>query len=171
LQGILSIAEGPETGTVSDQELPAEGAPLNELLNELVESARPGLVASAGPRYFGFVTGGSTDAALVADVMTTGWNRLAFNVFSSPASLGFEGVAGSCLKDLLGIPSSASVGFVIGAQAADTVGLTAARLQVLRDHGWTYAEVEDLFGVFISTVQQHVERGMSKLREAIGGER
>jgi glutamate/tyrosine decarboxylase-like PLP-dependent enzyme len=116
--------------------LPTEGAPLNEVLKELVESARPGLMASAGPRYFGFVTGGSTDAALVADVMTSGWDQLAFNESSSPASLAFEDVAGSWLKDLLGIPASASVGFVTGAQAANTVGLTAARLQVLRDHGW-----------------------------------
>jgi glutamate/tyrosine decarboxylase-like PLP-dependent enzyme len=118
------------------QSLPAEGAPLNELLNDLVESARPGLVASAGPRYFGFVTGGSTDAALVADVITAGWDQLAFNELSSPASMAFEDVAGSWLKDLFGIPSSASVGFVTGAQAANTVGLAAARLQVLRDHGW-----------------------------------
>lgn len=116
--------------------LPAEGVSLDEVLRELVEAARPGLVASAGPTYFGFVVGGSTDAALVADVMTTGWDQLAFNEMSSPASLAFEDVAGVWLKDLLGIPSSASVGFVTGAQAANTVGLTAARLQVLRDHGW-----------------------------------
>ncbi len=116
--------------------LPAEGAPLDEVIKELVEAARPGLVASAGPRYFGFVVGGSTDAALVADVMASGWDQLAFNETSSPASLAFEDVAGSWLKDLLGIPSSASVGFVTGAQAANTVGLATARLQVLRDHGW-----------------------------------
>lgn len=39
------------------QSLPAEGAPLNKVVKELVEIARPGLMASAGPRYFGFVTG------------------------------------------------------------------------------------------------------------------
>jgi glutamate/tyrosine decarboxylase-like PLP-dependent enzyme len=68
--------------------------------------------------------------------MTAGWDQLALNELSSPASLAFEDVAGSWLKDLLGIPSSASVGFVTGAQAANTVGLAAARLQVLRDYGW-----------------------------------
>jgi len=125
-----------ELVAASARSLPTEGVPLDELLKELIESARPGLMASAGPRYFGFVTGGSTDAALVADVMTSGWDQLAFNELSSPASLAFEDVAGSWLKDLLGIPSAASVGFVTGAQAANTVGLAAARLQVLRDHGW-----------------------------------
>ena len=125
-----------ELVTVLGQPLPTEGVPLDRVLSELIEAARPGLMASAGPRYFGFVTGGSIDAALVADVMTAGWDQLAFNEMSSPASLAFEDVAGSWLKDLLGIPASASVGFVTGAQAANTVGLTAARLQVLRDHGW-----------------------------------
>ncbi len=118
------------------QPLPMEGAPLDDVLRELVESARPGLMASAGPRYFGFVTGGSTDAALIADVLAAGWDQLSFNEMSSPAALAFEDVAGGWLKDLLGIPSSASVGFVTGAQAANTVGLTAARLHVLREHGW-----------------------------------
>jgi glutamate/tyrosine decarboxylase-like PLP-dependent enzyme len=118
------------------ESIPTEGASVGEVLEELVDRARPGLMGSAGPRYFGFVVGGSTDAALVADVMTAGWDQLAFNEVTSPAALAFEDVAGSWLKDLLGIPSTASVGFVTGAQAANTVGLAAARLQVLRDHGW-----------------------------------
>ncbi|HAS09138.1 MAG TPA: hypothetical protein DCS55_01250 [Acidimicrobiaceae bacterium] len=33
---------------------------------------------------------------------------------------------------------------------------------------WTYQEVADLLGVRRSSVQAHVERGMSKLREALG---
>lgn len=33
---------------------------------------------------------------------------------------------------------------------------------------WTFAEVAELLGVSISTVQSHVERGMAKLREAMG---
>ncbi|MGI9584150.1 MAG: pyridoxal phosphate-dependent decarboxylase family protein [Acidimicrobiia bacterium] len=116
--------------------LPAEGAALDDVVRELVETARPGLVASAGPRYFGFVFGGSTDAALIADLLTTGWDQVAFNEVSSPASLAFEDVAGTWLKDLLGIPSSASTGFATGAQAANTIGLASARLHVLRSHGW-----------------------------------
>jgi glutamate/tyrosine decarboxylase-like PLP-dependent enzyme len=133
---VAPTATRSELVAALDRPLPADGAPLGEVLNELIETARPGLMASAGPRYFGFVTGGTTDAALVADVITAGWDQLAFNEMSSPASLAFEDAAGSWLKDLLGIPSSASVGFVTGAQGANTVGIAAARLQVLRDHGW-----------------------------------
>ena len=44
------------------------------------------------------------------------------------------------------------------------------RLAVMLVYGydWTHAEVADLMGVSLSTVQQHAERGMSKLRRAIG---
>lgn len=44
------------------------------------------------------------------------------------------------------------------------------RVAVMLLHGydWTYAEVADLLGVSVSTVQQHEARGMAKLRRAIG---
>ena len=113
--------------------------PLDEVIDELVGAATPALMASAGPRYFGFVTGGSIDAALVGDVLAAGWDQCAFNEAMSPAALAFEDVAGAWLKELLGLPSSASVGFVTGGQAANTVGLAAARWSVLHGHGWDVA--------------------------------
>src|SRR5262245_2663727 len=93
-------------------------------------------MASAGPRYYGFVIGGSLDAALVADVITSGWDQCAFNEALSPAAIAFEDVAGGWLKEILGLPSSASVGFATGAQAANTIGLAAGRWHVLHERGW-----------------------------------
>jgi glutamate/tyrosine decarboxylase-like PLP-dependent enzyme len=107
-----------------------------EVLDELVAAAEPGLVASAGPRYFGFVTGGSLPAATAADVLAAGWDQLAFNAVTSPAAAVAEEVAGGWLRELLGIPATASVGFVTGGQAANTVGLAAARHHVLAQAGW-----------------------------------
>ena len=116
--------------------LPRDPCPPQAVIDELVAVAQPGLMASAGPRYFGFVIGGSVDAAVVADVLTTGWDQCGFNAALSPAAMAFEDVAGTWLKELLHIPASASVGFVTGAQAANNVGLAAGRWQVLRRHGW-----------------------------------
>jgi glutamate/tyrosine decarboxylase-like PLP-dependent enzyme len=93
-------------------------------------------MASAGPRYYGFVIGGSLDAALVADVVASGWDQCAYNVALSPAAIAFEDVAGAWLKDILGLPSTASVGFATGGQAANTIGLAAGRWHVLHRHGW-----------------------------------
>ncbi len=125
--------------------VPDEGVATSEVIEELVQRATPGLMGSAGPRYFGFVIGGSVDAALGADLLTTGWDQAAFNEALSPAALAFEDVAGSWLKDLLNIPPTASVGFVTGAQGANNVGLASARWKVLRDRGWDVG-VDGLFG-------------------------
>ena len=58
----------------------------DEVVNELVAAVEPGLVATAGPRFFGFVVGGSLPAATAADVLAVGWDQLAFNATTSPAA-------------------------------------------------------------------------------------
>ena len=117
-------------------ELPDGPTPLDEVIEVLVGAATPGLMASAGPRYYGFVTGGTLDAALVAETIAAGWDQCAYNEALSPAAIAFEDVAGSWVKELLGLPPTASVGFTTGGQGANTVGLAAARWQVLHRHGW-----------------------------------
>jgi glutamate/tyrosine decarboxylase-like PLP-dependent enzyme len=128
-----------------------------DVLDELVAAATPGLVASAGPRYFGFVVGSSLPAAAAADMMTSGWDQHAFNGVLSPAAVVAEEVAGSWLKELLGIPATASVGFVTGAQEANTVALAAARQHVLAGAGWDVAR-DGLHGA-------------PRVRVVVGGER
>src|SRR5207302_10590106 len=92
--------------------------------------------ATTGPRYFGFVVGGALDAASAADILTTGWDQPAFNAVTSPAAAVVEDVAGTWLKELLGLPAHASFGFVTGGQAANTVWLAAARHPVRPAAGW-----------------------------------
>ncbi|MET9300111.1 pyridoxal-dependent decarboxylase [Micromonospora aurantiaca] len=116
--------------------LPDAPTPPEQVLAELVAAAEPGLVATAGPRYFGFVIGGALPAATAADMLAAGWDQNAFNAVTSPAAVAAEAAAGTWLKELLGIPATASVGFVTGGQAANTAGLAAARHQMLADSGW-----------------------------------
>ncbi|HEX6076036.1 MAG TPA: aminotransferase class V-fold PLP-dependent enzyme [Micromonosporaceae bacterium] len=116
--------------------LQAAPKPPGEVLAEVVAAAGKGLVASAGPRFFGFVTGGALPAATAAEILAAGWDQVPFNAVLSPAGTAAEEAAGTWLKDLLGIPATASVGFVTGAQAANTVGLAAARHHVLAEADW-----------------------------------
>jgi glutamate/tyrosine decarboxylase-like PLP-dependent enzyme len=116
--------------------LPAEPTPARQVVEQLVAAAGPGLMPTPGPRFFGFVIGGALPAATAADMLAAGWDQCAFNGVLSPAASAAEDVAGGWLKDLLGIPQTASVGFVTGAQAANTVGLACARHHVLAEAGW-----------------------------------
>ena len=119
--------------------------PAAKVIDDLVAAAAPGLVATTGPRYFGFVIGGALDSATAADVLAAGWDQPAYNAVSAPAAAVAEEVAGEWLKQLLGLPATASFGFVTGAQAANTVGLAAARHHVLAVAGHD-VERDGLFG-------------------------
>jgi len=94
--------------------LPELPSPAASAIEELAAAIEPALVGSTGPRYFGFVIGGSVDAATAADVLTTGWDQNAYSAITSPGSAVVEDVAGTWLKELLGLPGSASFGFVTG---------------------------------------------------------
>lgn len=116
--------------------LPSGSTEPGEVLAALVEAAEPGLVSTTGPRFFGFVIGGALEAATAAEILAVGWDQCAFNGALSPAAMAAEEAAGRWLKELLGLPSTASVGFVSGGQEGNTVGLAAARHHVLREVGW-----------------------------------
>jgi len=106
----------------------------------LAAAVEPGLVASAGPRYFGFVIGGSLPAALGADWLTSAWDQNAGMFATSPAAAAAEAVVAGWVKDLAGLPREAEVGFVTGCQMANFTGLLAARRSVLLRAGWDVEE-------------------------------
>src|SRR3954469_22697326 len=96
--------------------LPRDGVAAATVLDDLAADADPGLVASPGPRYFGFVTGGSLPAALGAEWLTAAWDQNGGMHVGSPAASVVEDVVEGWVLDLLGLPGEAAVGFVTGAQ-------------------------------------------------------
>jgi glutamate/tyrosine decarboxylase-like PLP-dependent enzyme len=116
-----------------------------EVITELAAAAEPGLVASAGPRFFGFVIGGSMPVALAADWLTAAWDQNAGLYAAGPAAAVAEDIAATWLLELLGLPSTASVGFVTGATMANFTGLAAARHAVFQRVGWD-VEQDGLIG-------------------------
>ncbi len=116
--------------------LPATSQPPQDVLQELVEGLGPGLVANAGPRYFGFVTGGAYPLAVAADWLVSAWDQNTTLHSMSPAMSALETCAARWILDALGLPDQASVGFVTGAQMANVTALAAARHEVLRRVRW-----------------------------------
>jgi glutamate/tyrosine decarboxylase-like PLP-dependent enzyme len=125
--------------------LPEHGADPTSVVEQLAEAVDPGLVASAGPRYFGFVIGGALPAAAATDWLTTAWGQNAALHALSPAAAAAEQVAGEWLLELLGLPAEASFGLPTGAGLGNAVGLAAARHRVLQRIGWD-VEAQGLYG-------------------------
>jgi glutamate/tyrosine decarboxylase-like PLP-dependent enzyme len=116
--------------------VPEHGEDPTAVIDALVAGADPGVVASAGPRYFGFVIGGALPAALAADWVVSAWDQNAAFHSTSPAAAAIEEVTTAWALELLGLPATASVGFVTGGQGANTTCLAAARHAVLAKAGW-----------------------------------
>ena len=131
--------------------LPEGGKDPLAVVLEFARQASPGLVGCAGPRYFGFVTGGSVPASLAADWLTSAWDQNAVLSISSPAAGVAEEVTASWILDLLGLPAESTAGFVTGCQMANFTCLAAARHEVLKRHGWNVEE-EGLHGAPAMTV-------------------
>jgi glutamate/tyrosine decarboxylase-like PLP-dependent enzyme len=128
------------------------GGPLPEheedplaVIDAIAEAGRMGTVASQGPRYFGFVTGGSIPAAIAADWLVSAWDQNAQMFVMSPIAAVVEQIVAGWLKELFALPPSWSVGFVTGAQMANFTALAAARHHLLAQAGWD-VERHGLFG-------------------------
>lgn len=139
-----SLATRPVRESATQQELiamlggalPEEGEDPIATIDRLAAAGEVGTVACSGPRYFGFVIGGSVPAAQAADWLTTTWDQNAGLYVISPVNSVAEDVSAQWLLDILGLPATASVGYVTGCQAANLTGLAAARNEVLRRAGW-----------------------------------
>jgi glutamate/tyrosine decarboxylase-like PLP-dependent enzyme len=132
-------------GAALPADLPEHGMDPAAVVDEMAERFEPGIVAAAGPRYFGFVIGGQLPAAAAADWLTTAWGQNAALHALSPAAAAAEEVAGRWMLDLLGLPASASIGLPTGAGLGNAVGLAAARHAVLAREGWD-VEAAGLYG-------------------------
>lgn len=122
------------------QPLADDGIPAERVVAELVSAADPGIIASAGPRFFAWVIGGALPSALAADWLTSAWDQGAALSATGPSAALVEEAAGIWLKDILGLPRGASFAFVTGCQMAHVTCLAAARQALLERAGWDVNE-------------------------------
>ena len=116
-------------------ELPAEGVGSMRALTELVQGSLEAAVGSTGPRYFHFVTGGATPAALGADWLASTVDQNAFSWTSSSLASRVEQVSTEWLRELFGLSPGWSGVITTGTTAASFVGLLAARRWWALRHG------------------------------------
>jgi glutamate/tyrosine decarboxylase-like PLP-dependent enzyme len=155
---VAATADVPTLRNRLNKPLTSEGVNPEQIIDELVRDVNGGLLGSAGGRFFGWVVGGSLPAALAADWLTATWDQNAALYACGPASAIVEEVVGSWLKDILGLPASASFALVTGCQMAHVTCLAAARHSLLARSGWD-VEQRGLFGAppirILSSSERH----------------
>lgn len=135
--------------------LPATGSGAAAALRELLDSGLPAATATSGPRYFHWVTGGNTPAALGADWITGLLDQQAYSWYGSPLAVELELIALDWLRQLFGIPAGWPGIMTTGASMANFVGLAAARQWWGHRHG--------------ADVAQHGLRGLPDMPVLAGG--
>ena len=113
-----------------------DGTPAEQVIAELAADVEGGILACASGRFFGWVIGGALPAALAADWLTSTWDQNAGLYAAGPAAAVVEEVAGEWLKEIFGLPATASFALVTGCQMAHVTCLAAARHAILEKRGW-----------------------------------
>jgi glutamate/tyrosine decarboxylase-like PLP-dependent enzyme len=110
------------------------------VIERMARLGEPGLMNMASGRFYGWVIGGTLPAALGADWMVSTWDQNSGMRNTTPTVVALEEIAGTWIKDILGLPATADVGFPTGATMANFTGLISARHKVLADAGWDVNE-------------------------------
>jgi len=123
---LLSDLDGP---------LPEDGTGTAGAVGTLLRVGTATATASAGPRFYHFVIGGSTPAALAADWVVSLLDQNAFVRASSRFADAVERVALDWLRQLAGLPDGWGGALVPSATYANVTGLALARHWWAERHG------------------------------------
>lgn len=144
-RGVAPAPEAVAALSGFDTSLDAGGRSAESVLDELDRLGSPASVGMAGPRFFGFVIGGSLPVTLAANWLAAGWDQNAALYNVTPGIAILEQVALRWLIELFGLPENCGGAFVTGATVANFVALAAARHRLLQRAGWN-VEADGLFG-------------------------
>lgn len=137
--------------TALDQPLPKKPYPPAAVLKLLDETCSDATMAMAGPRFFGFVIGGSLPVTLAANWLAGAWDQNSALYNATPGTAYLEQVALRWLLELFHLPQNCAGAFVTGATLANFTALAAARHAVLERAGWD-VEADGLIGAPAITV-------------------
>ena len=123
----VRLARSDEAAEAFDGSLPEEGLGTLATLDQLLEGGLDAHVRSSGPRFFHWVMGGATPAALGADWLTSLLDQNAGGWDASPLASRLELLSLRWLRELFGLPFDWDGVLVTGGQMANFTGLAAAR--------------------------------------------
>ncbi len=139
-----------------NQPLPEQPSRPEDVLKMLDETCSDATMAMAGPRFFGFVIGGSLPVTLAANWLAGAWDQNSAYYQAMPATCYVEQIALRWILELFHLPAACGGAFVTGGTMANFTALAAARHTVLRRAGWD-VEADGLIGAPPVTVVASAE--------------
>jgi glutamate/tyrosine decarboxylase-like PLP-dependent enzyme len=121
---------------IENEALADEGIGLSSTLKKFNRDYEALMVASSGPRYLGYVTGGSTPASIAGDWLTSVYDQNTQSVSGSgDLSAILEQQTIKLFRELLGLTPDFTGGFVTGATMSNFTCLAVARQWFGRKEG------------------------------------
>lgn len=124
---------------IDSEPIPERGLGAELAFKQFLERYGSGITAGSGARYWGFVTGGTTPAALLGDWLVSAYDlNAADKGGASTANVEVEAI--SMLRGLFGLPPEFAGVFVSGASMSNFVGLASGREWVAAQYGKSIAQ-------------------------------
>lgn len=120
--------------------LPATGSGAQATIERLIDLNDRAGGNVVGPKSYHFVIGGSTPAALAADLLATAYEAITYTWILSPTGVDMETLSLNWLKELFGLPASWPGIMVTGATMANFVCLASGRQWWGEQHGLDVSE-------------------------------
>lgn len=139
LENMAEVAPGKFVPDIAPMTLPESGLGASGAIEYFSKHFAKDIAATSGPRYFGFVTGGSTPAAVAADWLVSAYDQNACGSNDSIAPQ-IERIALHFLRELLGLSPDYFGTFVTGATMSNFSSLAQARQWIADQQGVDLAE-------------------------------
>ncbi len=107
--------------------LPDDPQDMGSLLDEVGEKILSTITNSAGPRYFGYITGGGNQVAVLAEMIKASLNQNNLKWHSSPVSTELERLVMRWVAEFIGYPTSSAGVLLSGGSVANFNCLAVAR--------------------------------------------
>ncbi|PAU95341.1 pyridoxal-dependent decarboxylase [Aliifodinibius salipaludis] len=116
-----------EVQELLNESLPEDPKNIGSLLDEVGEKVLSTITNSAGPRYFGYITGGGNQVAVLAEMIKASLNQNNLKWHSSPVSTELERLVMRWVAEFIGYPTSSAGVLLSGGSVANFNCLAVAR--------------------------------------------
>ncbi|MDZ7716534.1 MAG: aminotransferase class I/II-fold pyridoxal phosphate-dependent enzyme [Balneolaceae bacterium] len=126
-QKVFAGKSPEEVMALFEEPLPERGMQMEDLLDKVRDDVLGSITNSAGPRYYGYITGGGNQAAVLAEMIKASLNQNNLKWHSSPVSTEMERLVMRWVAEFIGYPTGSAGVLLSGGSVANHNCLAVAR--------------------------------------------